>query len=54
MKAFIKKNKKTGIMEAGFFNIETEEFDVKMEIKSEIDLDNFLNEYDLSSVMICH
>lgn len=51
-KAMIRKNQTTGEMVAGFLNPETGVFEVAMEISDERDIDEFLEEYDLSVVMI--
>ena len=42
----------TGEMVAGFLDPETGAFDVVMEIEEEKDIDEFLEMYDLSVVMI--
>lgn len=51
-KPLIRKNQTTGEMVAGFLDPETGEFDVAMEIGDERDIDEFLDRYDLSVVMI--
>ncbi len=51
-KAIIRKNRITGEMVAGFLNPETGVFEAAMEIDNERDIDEFLDEYDLSIVMI--
>ena len=51
-KPLIRKNQATGGMVAGFLDPETGEFDVAMEIGDERDIDEFLDRYDLSVVMI--
>lgn len=52
MKPIIRKSQSTGEMVAGFLNPETGDFQVAMEINDERDIDAFLEEYDLSVVMI--
>ena len=47
-----KKNQSTGEMIAGFLDPETGIFETAMEINDERDIDEFLEEYDLSVVMI--
>lgn len=51
-KPLIRKNQTTGEMVAGFLDPETGVFEVAMEINDERDIDDFLDEYDLSVVMI--
>ncbi len=51
-KPLIRKNQETGEMVAGFLEPETGMFEVAMEIKDERDIDEFLDRYDLSVVMI--
>lgn len=51
-KPLIRKNETTGEMVAGFLDPETGAFDVVMEIEEEKDIDEFLEMYDLSVVMI--
>ncbi len=51
-KPLIRKNQTTGEMVAGFLDPETGVFEVAMEISDERDIDDFLDEYDLSVVMI--
>lgn len=51
-KPMIRKNQVTGEMVAGFLNPVTGAFEVAMEINDERDIDDFLEEYDLSVVMI--
>lgn len=48
----IRKIQATGEMIAGFLNPVTGDFEVAMEINDERDIDEFLDEYDLSVVMI--
>ena len=48
----IRQSQSTGEMVAGFLNPETGDFQVAMEINDERDIDAFLEEYDLSVVMI--
>ena len=48
----IRKNQSTGEMIAGFLDPETGIFETAMEINDERDIDEFLEEYDLSVVMI--
>lgn len=48
----IRKNQSTGEMLAGFLNPITGDFEVAMEINDEQDIDEFIDEYDLSVVMI--
>ena len=48
----IRKNQATGEMIAGFLDPVTGAFEVAMEINDERDIDEFLDEYDLSDVMI--
>ena len=52
MKPMIRKNQSTGEMVAGFLDPESGNFQVAMEINDERDIDAFLEEYDLSVVMI--
>ena len=52
MKPMIRKSQSTGEMVAGFLNPETGDFQVAMEINDERDIEAFLEEYDLSVVMI--
>lgn len=51
-KPMIRKNQATGEMLAGFLNPLTGDFEVAMEINDEQDIDEFIDEYDLSVVMI--
>lgn len=51
-KPLIRKNQLTGEMVAGFLEPETGVFEVAMEIADERDIDEFLEQYDLSVVMI--
>ena len=51
-KPLIRKNQSTGEMVAGFLDPETWVFEVAMEISDERDIDDFLEKYDLSVVMI--
>ncbi|MBQ2405595.1 MAG: aspartate dehydrogenase [Lachnospiraceae bacterium] len=51
-KPIIRKNQATGEMVAGFLEPETGVFEVVMEINEDRDIDEFLDEYDLSVVMI--
>lgn len=51
-KPLIRKNEATGEMVAGFLEPETGIFEIAMEINEESDIDEFLDEYDLSVVMI--
>jgi len=51
-KPLIRKNQTTGEMIAGFLNPESGVFEVAMEINDERDIDEFLDQYDLSVVMI--
>ena len=51
-KPMIRKNQSTGEMVAGFLDPTTGAFEVAMEINDERDIDAFLDEYDLSVVMI--
>lgn len=51
-KPLIRKNQSTGEMVAGFLDPETGVFEVAMEITDERDIDEFLERYDLSVVMI--
>ncbi|MBO5032868.1 MAG: aspartate dehydrogenase [Lachnospiraceae bacterium] len=51
-KPMIRKNQSTGEMVAGFLDPESGAFEVAMEISDERDIDEFLEEYDLSVVMI--
>ena len=51
-KPLIRKNQTTGEMVARFLDPETGVFEVAMEISDERDIDDFLDEYDLSVVMI--
>ncbi len=48
----IRKNQTTGEMVGGFLDPETGVFEAAMEINDERDIDEFLEEYDLSVVMI--
>ncbi len=48
----IRKNQSTGEMVAGFLDPLTGSFEVVMDINDERDIDDFLEEYDLSVVMI--
>ena len=48
----IRKNQTTGEMVGGFLDPETGVFEAAMEINNERDIDEFLEEYDLSVVMI--
>lgn len=47
-----RKNQSTGEMVAGFLDPESGVFEVAMEITDERDIDEFLDRYDLSVVMI--
>lgn len=51
-KPMIRKNTATGEMAAGFLDPQTGIFELAMEINDERDIDRFLEEYDLSVVMI--
>ena len=51
-KPLIRKNQETGEMVAGFLDPETGSFEVAMDITDESDIDEFLDQYDLSVVMI--
>lgn len=51
-KPLIRKNQSTGEMVAGFLDPETGVFEVAMEISDERDIDEFLDRFDLSVVMI--
>lgn len=51
-KPIIRKNQATGEMVAGFLEPETGVFEVVMEINEDRDIDEFIDEYDLSVVMI--
>lgn len=51
-KPMIRKNTSTGEMAAGFLDPQTGVFELVMEICDERDIDRFLEEYDLSVVMI--
>ena len=51
-KPLIRKSQETGEMIAGFLDPETGVFEVAMEIRDERDIDEFLDCYDLSVVMI--
>lgn len=51
-KPLIRKNQSTGEMVAGFLDPETGVFEVAMEIGDERDIDEFLDRFDLSVVMI--
>ena len=51
-KQLIRKNQSTGEMVAGFLDPESGVFEVAMEITDERDIDEFLDRYDLSVVMI--
>lgn len=51
-KPMIRKNRFTGEMLAGFLNPVTGAFEVVMEINDEQDIDDFIDEYDLTVVMI--
>lgn len=51
-KPIIRKSQDTGEMVAGFLDPETGVFEVAMEISDERDIDEFLDQYDLSVVMI--
>lgn len=51
-KPLIRKNQTTGEMVAGFLDPESGNFEVVMEINDERDIDDFLEQYDLSVVMI--
>ena len=50
-KPMIRKNQSTGEMVAGFLDPLTGGFEVVMDINDERDIDDFLEEYDLSVVM---
>lgn len=51
-KPMIRKNVATGEMAAGFLDPQTGVFELVMEVSDERDIDTFLEEYDLSVVMI--
>lgn len=51
-KPMIRKNQATDEMVAGFLDPKTGDFEVVMELNDERDIDAFLEEYDLSVVMI--
>lgn len=51
-KPLIKKDTATGEMVAGFLDTETGVFTVDMEIKSDSDIDIFMEKYDLPVVII--
>lgn len=51
-KPMIRKNMATGEMAAGFLDPQTGVFELAMEISDDRDIDTFLEEYDLSVVMI--
>ena len=51
-KPMIRKNQTTGEMVGGFLDPETGVFEAAMDISDERDIDEFLEEYDLSVVMI--
>ena len=51
-KPMIRKNTTTGEMAAGFLDPQTGVFELVMEVNDERDIDTFLEEYDLSVVMI--
>ncbi|MDE7321463.1 MAG: hypothetical protein K2N73_01820 [Lachnospiraceae bacterium] len=51
-KPMIRKNQSTGEMLAGFLDPISGAFEVAMEINDEQDIDDFIEEYDLSVVMI--
>lgn len=51
-KPLIRKNQSTGEMVAGFLDPESGVFEAAMEITDERDIDEFLDRYDLSVVMI--
>jgi hypothetical protein len=51
-KPMIRQSQTTREMVAGFLNPVTGDFEVAMEINDENDIDAFLEEYDLSVVMI--
>jgi hypothetical protein len=51
-KPLIRQNQATHEMVAGFLNPSTGEFEVACEINEENDIDSFLDEYELSVVMI--
>lgn len=51
-KPIIRKNTATGEMVAGFLDPQTGVFELVMEVNDERDIDTFLEEYDLSVVMI--
>ena len=51
-KPMIRKNTATGEMAAGFLDPQTGVFELVMEVNDERDIDTFLEEYDLSVVMI--
>ena len=51
-KPLIRKNQSTGEMVAGFLDPESGVFEVAMEITDERDIDEFLERYELSVVMI--
>lgn len=51
-KPLIRRNPKTGEMKAGFLNPETGEFEAVMDIAEDGNIDEFLDTYNLSVVMI--
>lgn len=51
-KPLIRKDRTTGTMIAGFLDPVTDVFEVDREINSDRDIDKFLDDYDLSVVMI--
>jgi hypothetical protein len=51
-KPMIRQNQTTGEMVAGFLNPLTGEFEVAREINEESDIDAFIEDYDLSVVVI--
>ena len=51
-KPLIRKNQSTGEMVAGFLDPESGVFEVAMEITDERDIDEFLESYDLSVLIV--
>lgn len=51
-KPLIRKNVVTGEMVAGFLNVTTGVFETVREINDERDIDQFLDDYDLSVVLV--
>lgn len=50
--AMLKKDQATGQTVAGFLNKDTGVFEVVKEIATDKDIDQFMDEYDLSVVMV--